>query len=170
MTRRLRSIGIYLAVLAMALNALWPLIAQAKPRSVTLVPVCTVQGVTHYIEMPGGASPLEQKSSSQHEHCSYCSFGGERAILPSLDVKVAAADIARPCRISVDETVFLKSTDFAAGRPRAPPVLPLVQLDPPIHDEYGRTHEEAFALRHRGDRAGAAVSGRGILRLGILHD
>lgn len=37
-------IASWLAALAMALNALWPLIAQAKPRSVTLVPVCTVQG------------------------------------------------------------------------------------------------------------------------------
>src|SRR4051812_1543375 len=121
MNRRGRTIWAYLACLAMALQALWPLIAQAKPRSVTLVPVCTVQGVTHYIEMPGGASPLEQKSSAQHEHCSYCSFGGERAILPSVDANVVAAGISRPCGISIDEAVFLKNTDFAAGRPRAPP-------------------------------------------------
>src|SRR3954465_4822324 len=90
MKRRNRAIAAYLACIAMALQALWPLIAQAKPRSVTLVPVCTVQGVTHYLELPTGNSPLEQKSSSQHEHCSYCSFGGERAILPSLLQHVAA--------------------------------------------------------------------------------
>src|ERR1700682_2347316 len=77
-------IAAYLAALAMALNALWPLIAQAKPRSVTLMPVCTVQGVTHYIELPGGNSPLEQQSSAQHEHCSYCSFGAERVALAPL--------------------------------------------------------------------------------------
>src|SRR3954470_24187083 len=83
MNRCNRTIAAYVACMAMALQALWPLIAQAKPRSVTLVPVCTVQGVTHYLELPASSSPLEQKSSSQHEHCSYCSFGAERAAAPS---------------------------------------------------------------------------------------
>src|SRR3981081_1988593 len=94
MTRRRRSIAVHFAVLAMALNALWPLIAQAKPRSVTLVPVCTVQGVTHYVELPGGHSPLEQKSSAQHEHCSYCSFGGERVAPAPLLRSVISTTVA----------------------------------------------------------------------------
>src|SRR3954470_1684394 len=92
MTRRRRSLAVHFALLAMALNALWPLLAQAKPRSVTLVPVCTVQGVTHYIELPGGNSPLEQKSSAQHEHCSYCSFGGERAMALSSGLGIVACE------------------------------------------------------------------------------
>ena len=41
----------WLAILAVALNALWPLIAQARPKNVLLVPVCTVEGVTHYMEL-----------------------------------------------------------------------------------------------------------------------
>src|SRR3981081_2281638 len=87
-------IAIWLAVLAMALNTLWPLLAQAKPRSVTLAPVCTVQGVTHYVELPGGHSPLEQKSSAQHEHCSYCSFGGERVALAPLLRSIISTTVA----------------------------------------------------------------------------
>src|SRR5213075_2449872 len=74
----------WIAILAVALNALWPLVAQAKPSSVVLVPVCTVGGVTHYIEVPGGKSPAEQSSSAQHEHCKFCSSGGgERAVYRS---------------------------------------------------------------------------------------
>jgi hypothetical protein len=112
----------WIAVLAMALNALWPLIAQAKPRSVTLVPVCTVQGVTHYIELPGGKSPLEQKSSAQHEHCSFCAFGGERAALPPLLQFFAVVDVqeARPANVE-DRCSKSEQTSFA--RPRAPPAV-----------------------------------------------
>ena len=115
-------IAAYLAALAMALNALWPLIAQAKPRSVTLVPVCTVQGVTHYIELPGGNSPLEQKSSAQHEHCSYCSFGGERvALSPFLQSIVSTrVEEARPPHVDACES---RSERSSSARPRAPPAV-----------------------------------------------
>src|SRR3984893_3864181 len=93
MRQRQNRLAAWVAALAMALNALWPLIAQAKRSSVILVPVCTVQGVTHYIELPGGNSPLEQKSSAQHEHCSYCSFGGERVALRPLLQSIALIDV-----------------------------------------------------------------------------
>jgi hypothetical protein len=113
----------WIAVLAMALNALWPLIAQAKPRSVTLVPVCTVQGVTHYIELPGGNSPLEQKSSAQHEHCSYCSFGGERVALAPLLQSILSTRVvqAQPPYVDAFE---LRSERSSNARPRAPPSVP----------------------------------------------
>jgi hypothetical protein len=120
MMRSRRPIAVYLAVLAMALNALWPLLAQAKPRSVTLVPVCTVQGVTHYIELPGGNSPLEQKSSAQHEHCSYCSFGGERVALPPLLQFAAAIEIEESQPAQVEDRSFA-SEQSSFARPRAPP-------------------------------------------------
>lgn len=46
-----------LAALAIALHALWPLIVQARPKQAPmLVPVCTVDGVTHYLELPAGRS------------------------------------------------------------------------------------------------------------------
>jgi hypothetical protein len=122
MTQRQNRLAVWIAALAMALNALWPLIAQAKPRSVTLVPVCTVQGVTHYIELPGGNSPLEQKSSAQHEHCSYCSFGGERAALPPLLQSLAAIELQEipPAHVE-DRRSRSEQTSFA--RPRAPPAI-----------------------------------------------
>jgi hypothetical protein len=121
MTPRKNRLAVWIAVLAMALNALWPLIAQAKPRSVTLVPVCTVQGVTHYLELPGGKSPLEQKSSAQHEHCSYCSFGGERvALSPFQSIVAVEIQQTQPVRVE-DQRSRSEQTSFA--RPRAPPAI-----------------------------------------------
>jgi len=76
-----RKLGLLLATFAIALHALWPLIAQAKPKSVALVPVCTIGGETHYTEVPLGKSPAEERSASHFEHCSLCTLGG--AFLPS---------------------------------------------------------------------------------------
>ena len=122
MRQRQNRLAAWVAALAMALNALWPLIAQAKPRSVTLVPVCTVQGVTHYIELLGGNSPLEQKSSAQHEHCSYCSFGGERVALPPLLQSVISTSVKQAPPPYVD-ACELKSERSSNARPRAPPAV-----------------------------------------------
>jgi hypothetical protein len=112
----------WLAVIAMALQALWPLVAQAKPRSSVLVPVCTIQGVTHYIELPAGKSPVEQQSEAHHEHCSFCSFGGERVTLsPFLQSILATrAEEAQPLRAGACESRSERSFN---ARPRAPPAV-----------------------------------------------
>ena len=49
--KRRQTLAAYLALLGLVLHALWPLIAQARPKNVLLVPVCTVEGVTHYMEL-----------------------------------------------------------------------------------------------------------------------
>jgi hypothetical protein len=120
---RQRPVAVYLAVLAIALQALWPLLAQAKPKNVVLVPVCTVQGVTHYIELPSGnGAPVEQHAASQHDHCSFCSFGGERAALASFLPAVVSArfDETAPLHVAVSE---LRSEKQYSARPRAPPAV-----------------------------------------------
>jgi hypothetical protein len=122
MMRRRRSSAAYLAILAMALQALWPLLAQAKPRSVVLVPLCTVEGVTHYLELPAGKTPAEQHSSAQHEHCSFCSFSGDRLALPP----VAASFL--PIRTQQTQAWFVEVRVHEAkkpylARPRAPPAV-----------------------------------------------
>src|SRR6185436_1739898 len=72
-----------LALLGLVLHALWPLIAQARPKNVVLVPVCTVEGVTHSMELPGGRTPIEDSAAKHQEHCSYCSFGDRAALTPA---------------------------------------------------------------------------------------
>jgi hypothetical protein len=73
-----------LAILAIAMQALWPLIAQAKPVVPgERVPVCTVEGITHYIELPAPDSAVERSSAAHHEHCKMCVFGAAKlAVLP----------------------------------------------------------------------------------------
>jgi len=82
MTRR-PTLAAYLALLGLVLHALWPLIAQARPKNLLLVPVCTVEGVTHYMELPGGRTPIEDSAAKHQEHCSYCSFGDRTALTPA---------------------------------------------------------------------------------------
>jgi hypothetical protein len=120
--RRRSPIAVYLAVLAIALQALWPLLAQAKPKNALLVPVCTVQGVTHYIELPSSGTPAEERAASQHDHCSFCSFGGERAALsPFLQPAISARlEEAQPPPVAVRE---LRSERPSDARPRAPPAV-----------------------------------------------
>ncbi|HEX2566254.1 MAG TPA: DUF2946 family protein [Burkholderiales bacterium] len=116
-----RRFAAWAAILAMALQALWPLIAQAKPRSVTLVPVCTVAGVTHYYEVRAGDSPLEQRTASNHEHCAYCSLdGGRLVVLPSFAHFLQQQQSTGE---AVAEPVFSSSASllFSSARPRAPP-------------------------------------------------
>src|SRR5438132_11141391 len=90
-----RRLGNWLAILAIALNAAWPLIAAAKPKSVHLVPLCTVEGVTHYIEVPGGTTPLDESAKTHHDHCSFC-FLGMGGLLPS------HVDVPRALAVSAD--------------------------------------------------------------------
>ncbi len=120
--RQRSPVAVYLAVLAIALQALWPLLAQAKPRNAVLVPVCTVQGVTHYIELPSSGTPAEERAASQHDHCSFCSFGGERAALsPFLQPAVSTRlEEAQPPHVAVGE---LRSERPSHARPRAPPAV-----------------------------------------------
>jgi hypothetical protein len=148
---RARSFASWLAILAMALNALWPLLSQAKPRSVTLVPLCTVGGETHYLELPAGKSPLEQRSAAHGEHCSYCTLGALPATLAFLSSEKHVSAPPAQFQAQLAETPV-----FLSGRPRAPPVL---QSMSPINDHHWRTHEEDSVMRHRGARAGAADGG-----------
>ena len=111
----------WLAMLAMALQGFWPLLAQAKPRGAELVPVCTVDGVTHFIELPPGKSPLEQQASSHHEHCGLCVFGSDRsacashAAIPALPVDEPATRIVAD--LPAPRLGFVASSRY----PRAPP-------------------------------------------------
>jgi Protein of unknown function (DUF2946) len=115
-------VAVYLAVLAIALQALWPLLAQAKPKSAVLVPVCTVGGVTHFIELPAGKAPVEERSEAHHDHCAFCSFGGERVALSPFLQSIISTRIeeAQPLPVAVCE---LRSEKSSSARPRAPPAI-----------------------------------------------
>src|SRR5215471_118383 len=161
---RPRRLAAWLALLAIALQAFWPLLAQAKPKNVVLVPVCTVQGVTHYVELPKSGVPVERRAASQHDHCSFCASGGERAALASAFPVLKFMDVSSTPFFAREE-IAVENHSVSAARPRAPPVLPDVCLN---DQRFGRTYEEASAVGLRGARAGDAIAGRRVVRLGVL--
>ena len=118
-----RSFAAWLANLGIALQALWPLISQARPEVPGhLVPLCTVDGVTHYLELPGGKPPGEERSATYHEHCKLCVFGVERlgALPPA-----ALPPLIAPGPVSVAPSAPAPSFSFHFDSPadaRAPPV------------------------------------------------
>ncbi len=111
-----------IAMGAMALNALWPLISQAQPKDPTLyTTICSVQGGVQTVDLSGGKLPADEDGKHQ-KHCKLCVAGGDRlqALLPtpaaSFRVAASAADTpvvryaAAPC-----------STPDSPALPRAPP-------------------------------------------------
>lgn len=113
------------AILAIALQSLWPLIAQAKPRVPgELIPVCTVNGITHYLELPTSKTPLEQRSSTHGQHCQLCVFGAERSIaLPAPNVVLFSSRENLSEEKASQAVLFLESLGHPPAQPRAPPAV-----------------------------------------------
>jgi len=159
----MRKIGTWLGVLAIALHALWPLIANARPTSVNLVPICTVEGITHYLEVPGGKSPLDDSAAKHQDHCAFC-FMGVGGLVPShADIALPLPAAAQPISPSVEGS-HSRTLVLVHGA-RAPPfLLSLIGNQP-----HRGNHETAFAAwRHLGG-AGITDPGVRVLRLGVLH-
>jgi hypothetical protein len=141
----MRRVASWLAISALALQALWPLIAQARPA--TLVPVCTVGGETHYVEIPGAPAPADK-------HCELCFVGAALPAANAVPAGDAPSFIAPQAAASLPETSSPLTADA-----RAPPVLLLVLSD----NDDRRNDETAFALR-----AARPDLGRGVVRFRIL--
>jgi hypothetical protein len=153
MSARLQGTARWLAILAIALQSLWPLLAQAKPRSVTLVPICTVGGETHYVELETGGG------QSHEEHCKACPVGA--AALASRVSDLPSIQVAFSILAGEDNPAVDRFVSYAHSR--APPSSRLVAV---TIDKPERKNEKAVDLRHRGARD--AMAGRGVVRRGVL--
>jgi hypothetical protein len=113
-----------LALLAMALQAFWPLLAQAKPGPGTmLVQLCTIDGTAHYVEIPiGGDAPAEERTPGHSSHCAMCVPGGERVFaVPSAQLPaIALAALASTPPPAIASARFV-SASHRLAQPRAPP-------------------------------------------------
>jgi hypothetical protein len=117
-----RRFGSWLAILAMALNALWPLLVHAKPwDSGLLIEICTSTGMKWSPADGGGQYPAQKNLVP---HCAFCSLGAGRAPLPSsptiapMQVSSMVAVIERR-----ESALVLSQSFFPPALPRAPPVL-----------------------------------------------
>ena len=113
-----RSLAAWFAIVAMALNALWPLLANAGPVEFS-VPVCTAGG--SMLTSPGSGLPVSP-AELKAPHCPFCgSAGGATAALvvaPSAVIMIAAVH-ERPAAHSLAPS---SSFDFLHAPPRGPPV------------------------------------------------
>jgi hypothetical protein len=120
-----RSFPAWLAIVALTLQALWPLLAQAKADGEKLlVPVCTVEGVTHYVQLAGGGSPGDRRPNAVHDHCKLCVFGADRhaaiAPLPFPPLRIA---VAAHCAAAPAAALDVACHCSSSAQPRAPPTL-----------------------------------------------
>src|SRR5258706_13388781 len=117
----MKRIGAWLAIFAIALQAALPLIASAQPRSVALVPLCTVDGVTHYVEVPTGKTPAGPPPG-HGGRLDLCFVGGKarRPQQPRLLPWAKAGAQTSPAALAF----VVPRHDFqTSGPPRPPPSL-----------------------------------------------
>ena len=110
----------WLAVVLMALNALWPLIANARPASAAAyTEICTAGGMQR-VPVDGGGTRAPELSLTQH--CASCAFGGDRAeappAAPVLSVSVPAQGAIQPVAEPASGRAF---SGYPCAPPRAPP-------------------------------------------------
>lgn len=106
----------------MALNALWPLLAHARPGdSGLLIEICTSTGMK-WIAADGSEQYPAQKDLLPH--CAFCSLGAGRAPLPSSPAIVPMPVSSVVAIIERRETALVVSQSFfSPALARAPPVL-----------------------------------------------
>jgi len=114
----------WIAAFAVVLQALWPLLSHARPKDPSLmVPVCTIDGVTHYLDLRTGKTPLDERTALHGEHCKLCFFGGDRLqALPPASVdflQVPAFNAETP---AAPPAANYHSASASPAQPRAPPV------------------------------------------------
>jgi len=99
----------------MALNAAWPLLANAKPADPS-AEVCSATGSKH--------APATPEKGYHASHCNLCPFGAERgaAIPPAVQPLLAA--VATPdAAVTQHAAPPLQLALYPAAPPRAPPAL-----------------------------------------------
>jgi hypothetical protein len=113
-----------IAVGAMAINALWPLISQAQPRDPTLyATICSVQGGVQTIDLAGGKLPADDGSGKHQQHCKLCVVGGDRVqALPSVPIASFQTSAFVADAIAAHPAAVFRSTSDSPAQPRAPPV------------------------------------------------
>jgi hypothetical protein len=116
--------GKWLAMSAMALNALWPLISQAQPKEPELfTTICTLEGM-QTVELPVGKVPFDDSAGKHQKHCKLCIGGNDR----TQALVSAPADAFRSPIFAVESPSALpaaevRATSASLAQPRAPPAL-----------------------------------------------
>ncbi len=126
LSRSIRRCAALAAVFAITLQALWPLLSHARPAELSLLaPLCTIDGVTHYLEIKAGKStPLDERSAQHGEHCKLCVFGsGKLAVLASATVPALLVETGSTLAVTSRQPSHQKHQLHPPAQPRAPPAI-----------------------------------------------
>jgi hypothetical protein len=113
LARTVRRFAALAAAFGIALQALWPAIAQARPADSISVPICSVDGVRHDIELPLG------KTQDGSQHCKLCVLGPDKLAVVS-DLPFLSGNGKDEKYLAV-ENPNPKSSTVLVARSRAPP-------------------------------------------------
>jgi hypothetical protein len=115
-----RSVAAWIALSGMALNAVWPVLANARPSvPASASEICSATGLKHAGGEPAGAP----EKGPHPSHCTLCPCNAAQgAAIPA----TAAASFARTCaedpRSVFSDTLRLESPLDRTAPPRAPPL------------------------------------------------
>ena len=122
--RRLRTIRIaaWLAIVAMALDVLWPLLAHARPGTPAdlLTISCSTDGASR-VPAPRGAPAGPQDPLGPH--CVFCAAGAGKAALSANPAAIDVGEIRGATVAGSPDSVPRRVARFEDSRPRAPPAL-----------------------------------------------
>ena len=111
----------YLAIAAMALNALWPLVAQAGPgKSPFVAVVCATGEGLHVVDLTG---KLPDSTHDRAEHCKLCVSAGERVIADVAGIFPRFEAFRFEAEKSVHRTAYFQSAPYTVAPARGPPAL-----------------------------------------------
>jgi len=118
-----RSVAAWIALSGMALNASWPVLANAKP-SIPALPseICSATGLSH---AAGGTPPSPPDKDFHASHCTLCPFGAERcAAIPTVGQPLLPSFPAVAPILARSDGAQPGITLRDAAPPRAPPLPP----------------------------------------------
>ena len=123
----MRRFTAWIAIAAMALNALWPLLANAQPGG-TASPfeVCTAQGLKTIAADAGSVPDSSGQSGSEHlqPHCPLCSTGSDKySAAPSTPLVVISAVESGCITPAAVQSAESRSDFRSPAQPRAPPAV-----------------------------------------------
>lgn len=103
----------------MALNAGWPLLANAQPAD-PAAEVCSANGGSHGV----GGAPATPGKGYHASHCNLCPFGAERGAALAVAARALPLPVAAPTRIFTrGDPAAPQLAPYPTAPPRAPPVL-----------------------------------------------
>ena len=112
----------WLAIAVMALNALWPLLASARPAGApSFTEICTATGMQLVAGDPVAPSG-DSDSKHLQEHCPLCALGADRLLAPPATPSPFFLPQSGPSGLAeFVPAARLRSDILAAAQPRGPP-------------------------------------------------